>query len=76
MHRIKEDRDGYFTIYEIKTVKNFWGKEKVVEERMNISDIFGGKYYINGVFKSEKECKKYLKLLKEYEERNLVNKII
>lgn len=76
MYKIKEDKSGYFTIYEIKEVTNFFGKKKIVEERMAISDLFGGKWYINGVFKSEEECGEYLKLLKEYNERELINKTI
>ena len=76
MYRIKEDKSGYFTIYEVKEVTSFFGKKKIIEERMSISDLFDGKWYINGVFKSEKECKKYLKLLKEYNERELTNKTV
>jgi len=62
MYRIKEQKTGYFTIY-----KN--------EEKMYINDIFNSTWYINGLFKSEKECKKYLKLLEKYETRELVNEI-
>lgn len=76
MHKIKEDGNGYFTIYETIFYKSFFGKTKEKEVEMHINDIFNKKFYLNGLFRSEEECREYLSLLKEYNEKVVVKRTI
>lgn len=78
-YKIEENKNGLFTIYNIREYSTFFGK-KTKQDRMYINHIttINGKrkWYINGMFTSEDECIEYLNILKELESRDKVSKII
>ncbi len=76
MYKIEENEEGYFTIYEFKTVSSFFNRVKTIKTKMYINHLGNGKWYINGVFTSETECMEYLDLFKAQNNRELVNKFI
>jgi hypothetical protein len=75
-YKIREDDSGYFTIYEIKVKNNLFFGSKVVEERMCINYLTKKEWFLNGQFKSEKECLDFLEFYKAEKNKIKVDKII